>query len=349
MESQPPVTVRPARRLWLPALLVAVLLAAGGVAAVRWLLSPLDPGDLRLRELEVLPGWGASRVAVALEAEGLVRDARVFSLYVRLQGLDTAIGEGLYDLSPAMSIPELAAALAAGGRPRLVRVTFPEGFRMVDVAERLAAMGLGDAETFMALFTDPGELAPEGLPEGASLEGYLFPATYDIPVRSSPEAIVAMMVTRFGLELTTEVRQALSAQGLSVHDWVTLASMVQSEAGNDEEMPIIAGVFLNRLDDGMLLQSDPTVVYGLGKRMPELDVLAGDLRQDHPWNTYTRPGLPWGPISNPGRAALRAVINPQREDAQGGRYLYFLHGRNGEFRPNLTLEDHNRDVQRFLR
>jgi len=346
--SQAPVTLRPKRRSWWPLLLVIVL-AVGGYGAVQWFLSPLDTNDTRLRELEVLPGWGASRIAVALAAEGLIREAGLFSLYLRVVGLDTAIGEGLYDLSPAMSTPELARTLAAGGRPRLVRVTIPEGFRIIDVAERLAEAGLAEVETFMALFTAPGDLAPEWLPEGATLEGYLFPATYDIPVRSTPEAVAAMMVRRFQQELTNEVRQALAAQGFSVHDWVILASIVQSEAGTDTEMPIIAGVFRNRLDIGMPLQADPTVAYGFGKRMPELDVPGGDLRRDHPWNTYTRVGLPQGPISNPGRPALLSVLHPQRENAQGERYLFFLHGRNREFRPNLTLEEHNRDVQQFLR
>jgi UPF0755 protein len=117
-------------------------------------------------------------------------------------------------------------------------------------------------------------------------------------------------------------------------------------------MPLIAGVFLNRLELGMALQSDPTVAYGLGKRLPELSASAGDLRRDHEWNTYTRPGLPSGPISNPGRAALHSLFAPVRTDDQGREYLYFLHGTSeGEpiFRLNTGLEGHNRDVFRYLR
>jgi len=187
------------------------------------------------------------------------------------------------------------------------------------------------------------------VPEGAGLDGYLFPASYEFPARSTPEGVLRVMLRRFERELTPEVRARLRDLGLSVHGWVTLASMIQAEAGNHGEMPVIAGVFLNRLDRGMPLQSDPTVAYGLGKRLPELDALAGDLEADHPWNTYTRAGLPEGPIGNPGRAALRVVFRAQRTDASGESYLYFLHGRGGEFRPNLTLEGHNRDVKEFLR
>ena len=137
-----------------------------------------------------------------------------------------------------------------------------------------------------------------------------------------------------------------------MHEWVTLASIVQSEAASHEEMPIIAGVFLNRLDDGMLLQSDPTVAYGLGKAMPELSALAGDLRRDTPWNTYTRPGLPATPISNPGSHALQAVLEPERLNEAGVPWLYFLHGTDGGipvFRPNTNLAAHERDVVVFLR
>ena len=137
---------------------------------------------------------------------------------------------------------------------------------------------------------------------------------------------------------------------LSLHEWVILASIVQAEAGNDEEMPIIAGVFFNRLEQGMRLQSDPTVAYGLNKAMTELDASAGDFTEiaDHPWNTYTRTGLPKGPISNPGSAALQAVLNPKRQNEAGKDYFYFLHSRDGDFYPNINHADHQRDARLYL-
>ena len=195
----------------------------------------------------------------------------------------------------------------------------------------------------------PGALRPAFVPPGAGLEGYLFPARYEIPDGSTPAEAVSLMLRRFGRELTPAVRQNLTRLGLSVHEWVTLASMVQAEAGSHAEMPVIAGVFLNRLDRGMRLQSDPTVAYGLGKPLPELDAVAGDIRRDTPWNTYTRAGLPPTPIGNPGAHALSVVFSARRTDAAGRPYLYFLHGLNGDFRPNLTLENHNRDVEAYLR
>lgn len=228
----------------------------------------------------------------------------------------------------------------------------PEGWRAAAVVARLAANGLGGAPELEALVRSPGGLAPVALAAGDSLEGYLFPATYDLPVHSTASQALGAMVARFEEELSPAVASALERSGLSVHDWVTLASMVQAEAASAAEMPVIAGVFLNRLDLGMPLQSDPTVAYGLGKALPELDAVAGDLRRDTPWNTYTRPGLPQGPIGNPGTDALLAVLTPQRTNAEGVEYLYFLHGTDGGnavFRPNTDLPAHNRDVQRYLR
>lgn len=305
-----------------------------------------------LTEFEVEPGWGARRVAEALEAQGFIRNALVFSWFLRYKGIDRAIGEGLYDLSPDLDMADIAAILVAGGRPRSTNVVIPEGWRARDIAARLEQSGFGSSSDLVTLLSSTTPDSPAYIPAGAPLEGYLFPAGYDIPLDSTPEAIITRMLARFNEEITPEVSARLEELGLTVNDWVTLASIVQSEAASAEEMPIIAGVFLNRLEDGNLLQSDPTVAYGLGKDLPDLSAPAGDFEQDHPWNTYLTPGLPATPINNPGSAALHSVLEPVRRNADGKEYYYFLHGYdNGEpvFRPNITLDDHNRDVQRYLR
>jgi UPF0755 protein len=157
------------------------------------------------------------------------------------------------------------------------------------------------------------------------------------------------MLERFEAELTPETRTRLEQLDWTVHEWTTFASMIQSEAGDSSEMTIIAGVFRNRLDEGWRLESDPTVAYGLGKDLPELDFPAGDFSVDHPWNTYMHTGLPPTPISNPGSDALAAVFVPTRQNEDGQDYFFFLHAPDGTFRPNLNLQDHERDVQRYLR
>ncbi|MDZ7704487.1 MAG: endolytic transglycosylase MltG [Trueperaceae bacterium] len=319
------------------------------VRLVWYPLSPVEPTSEERVEFEVEPGWSAARIASELERSGLIRDSDVLSLYLRLYQLDRDLGEGVYTLSPSMSVPMIARRLTEGGLQRVTSVVIPEGFRMVDIAARLAERGFGDEEVLLGLMREPSELRPVYVPEGSSLEGYLFPARYDFPLDGTPTDVIRVMLRRFDQELSVATVEQLARRGLIVHEWVTLGSMVQSEAGGDDEMAIIAGVFLNRLELGMRLQSDPTVAYGLGKDLPELNFGAGDFDALHPWNTYRYAGLPAGPISNPGSAALRAVLEPQPTNAAGEPYLYFLHGRDGTFRPNLNLTDHNRDVQEYLR
>lgn len=339
----------------LAVLVTALIVVVGGAAVtVGFLLSP-PSATPRPVEFEVMPGWGGKRVAQELAAAGLVRSALAFDYYLRFRGLDTAIGEGLYDLDPTLSAREIAAALAAGGRPRTATVVVPEGWRADAVVARLAANGIATAEELAALVAEPGlELAPPYAPADQGLEGYLFPASYEVPLHATAEEALRLMVDRFRAEVAVRegLAERLGELGLTVHQWVTLASLVQAEAADASEMPIIAGVFLNRLELGMPLQSDPTVAYGLGKPLPELSAVAGDLRVDTPWNTYTRPGLPVGPIGNPGAEALDAVLAPERYAPDGALYLYFLHGTDEGrpvFRPNTNLPAHNRDVDAYLR
>ncbi len=311
-------------------------------------LAPVSPTSTPT-EFEVIPGWGATQVANALEQAGLIRNARMFAFYVRGQNLDRNIGEGLYDLDPAMGSTEIASLLNKGGRPRVIKVIIPEGFRMKDIAKTLASANVADERTFLELF-QKGE-RPSFIAANKPLEGYLFPASYEIPVKSTPEEVVQFFLKRFKQELTPEVEAALKERGWTVPGWVTLASVVQAEAANTAEMPVIAGVFLNRLEEGMPLQSDPTVAYGLGKDLPELDRSAGDFEADNEWNTYTRSGLPTTPINNPGLEALQAVLNAKRENEDGEKYFYFLHGTdNGQpvFKPNINFEDHLRDSELYL-
>ncbi len=335
-------------RPWVLSALGALIVMVAAALVVAYELTPASATPSAVT-FEVKPGWGGKEVAAVLQREGLVRNGRIFELYLRARGLDRSIGEGLYDLSPSMSAAQIAAALEKGGRPRTVHVVIPEGWRASRIAQALHDAGLGTTDAFLALVRAPGDLRPGFVPSGDGLEGYLFPAAYDVPVKSSPREVLELMLQRFRQELDGSTEEQLRARGMSVHAWVTLASMVQAEAANPGEMPIIAGIFLNRLDLGMPLQSDPTVAYGLNKPLPQLE--AKDLQQDNPWNTYTRTGLPKGPIDSPGHAALRSVLDPVRTNDRGERYLYFLHAEsNGKtvFRPNTTLQAHNEDVRRFL-
>ncbi|MFO8149645.1 MAG: endolytic transglycosylase MltG [Trueperaceae bacterium] len=357
--ATPPTPAPPRRRgprvaFSLVALVALALLAAASAWAL-WSLGPVDAGDPRPVAFEVAPGASAGRVASDLEAAGLLRDRRALVAVLRYRGDQGRVGEGLYDLRRDMTVPQIADALVRGGRPRTARFVLPEGIRADAVLGRIEAAGWGRevVDDVAGILADPPpEWRPAGLPDGVGLEGYLFPATYELPLRFGAGEIVSAMLARFQGEVSGVVLAELERLDLDLHAWVTLASMVQAEAANDGEMGIIAGVFLNRLDLGMPLQSDPTVAYGLGKDLPELDRPAGDFETDHPWNTYTRPGLPVTPIGNPGAAALAAVLTPTRNDDAGRPWLFFLHGFDGDapvFRPNLDFDEHLRDVGRYLR
>jgi UPF0755 protein len=298
-------------------------------------------------EIRIPKGSGAAAVGRILEQAGLVRSGYMFALFLRFSGQDKELKPGYYKLE-GKGLRALALAITDESRPLTVRITFPEGWRAVDMALRLSEHNL-DGPRFLELVNNPTpELRPAEA-RGPTLEGYLFPATYDLPLDYTAEDIVHTLTRRMEQEFTPEVRTRLPSLGLgSLHDWVTLASIVQAEAGNSSEKPVIAGVFLNRIEIGMPLQADPTVAYGLGKRLPELDRGAGDFEKDTPYNTYTRRGLPPGAIGNPGAEALRAVLNPKRTNERGQKYLYFLHAQ-GRLFLNVDFQGHLRDTARYYR
>lgn len=323
------------------AVLLALAVLAGGAGAwYAWSL--IRPTGGPRTELEIRPGTSLAGVAAELERRGVVRSADALRAVMRVQGTAGSLRDGLYDLSGQMSTLDVARTLANPGRPRLKFVTIPEGRRLKDVPAIVEAAGLGRAADIRTVLND----AKLNTYARGTLEGFVFPATYPFRPEATPREIVEAMTKRMNEEFTPERVARAKALGLDVFGWVTLASMVQAEAANDGEMPVIAGVFLNRLDDGINLGSDPTVAYGLGKDLPELNRYEGDFTKDTPYNTYTRPGLPKGPINLPGESALTSVLEAQRT-VNGTRALYFLHGLKGEFRVNPTYAAHLRDIARF--
>ena len=339
MSSEAPPRPR-RRRIWIWALAALLLLAAGAAAWIHWLLGPTGASAI----VEIPEGAGAQAVGHILETNGLVRSGRAFALYARWKGAAARLQSGYYKLE-GRGVPRLVEDLTGGRAPVMVRLVFPEGWRAVDYAERLEAAGF-DGAGFLAIVRNPPAEWTPAYVEGPTLEGYLFPDTYDLPKGADPAVVVTVMLRRFDREVTPERVRAAEALKLSIHGWVTLASIVQAEAGSAAEMPAIAGVFLNRLDAGMPLQSDPTVAYALGKKLPELDRYAGDFDVDSPYNTYKHPGLPPGPIDNPGLEALLAVLNPQRSDANGLPYFYFFHA-GGRLYLSSTFNEHLRKLNRY--
>ena len=314
------------------------------------LSQPAAPGDARQLNFSVAPGETAATIGPRLEQMELIRSSRLFTVLVRYRGVDNALEAGDYRLSPGMTLEQIVTELQHG-RVRSITVTVPEGWRMEQVAVRLAEAGLGKPEEFLALMRRHDypyswlQERPEGAPDG--LEGFLFPDTYHVPVDATPVAVIDLMLRNFGSRVTPELAKALTKQGLSFYEAIGLASIVEREAVMAEERPIIAAVFLGRLDKGMYLQADPTVSYAKGfdataarwwQPMFEEDPQAVESL----YNTFLHGGLPPGPICSPGLASIEAVANPAQSS-----YLYFVSKGDGSHAFAETFEEHLANAQKY--
>lgn len=350
------------RALFLGIALIALAAACVSFALLNEVRRPAGTSD-RPVEFIVEPGDSTSVVATRLATEGLVRQPLLFSTLVRMQGLDGKLQAGRYLLRPNMTMSEIIVALQSS-RVEEIQVTIVEGSRLEEIAAQIGALGLTnvDEEIFLAAARDGAAFQPEhfllnSLPSGASLEGYLFPDTYRFAVTASVTEVITIMLTRFDEQYATFEKE-VQVSGASVHQIVTMASLIQREAAREDEMPKISAVFWNRLKPEYLaetgggkLQSDPTVQYVLGQRgnwWPKLDTLSADEISaiSSPYNTRANPGLPPGPIASSGLAALRAAAGP---DTSAG-YLYFVASCTDPGAHNFaaTFEEFQRFEQEYL-
>lgn len=293
-------------------------------------------------ELTVPEGASFSKVADTLKSRGLIGFPGLFSIYGRMRGDDHRIRAGRYSLAVGSSWNDILDTLVAG-RVVTEAVTIPEGFRLTQIAARLAPIVKQPADSVLAQLTEPGADTLLGVP-GPGLEGYLFPDTYLFAPGVDVGTVVHAMVARYHAFWTPQRRTRLDSLGMTERQIVTLASIVQAEARVVAEMPRIASVYDNRLHRGMLLEADPTVMYALGGQRERLLYAAIDSVADSPYNTYRHRGLPPGPIGSPGEAALEAALHPSGES-----YLYFVARPDGTHVFSRTLAEHNRNVARYRR
>ncbi len=288
--------------------------------------------------VELPQGASVSRIGSLLSAAGVAPDALTFRLAVRLAGADRKLQAGEYRFADQAAPTDVVARLAAGDvytRP----VTFPEGLTIAEMAELAERNGLGAAADFQLAARDPvlrAGIAPKAL----TLEGYLFPDTYALPRRAGAADVVQAMVAGFGRAFDAALRAEATQRGLSVHEVVTLASLIEKETAQADERPVVSAVYHNRLKQGVLLQCDPTVVYGLMlEGRWNGNIRRVDLQMNSRYNTYRFAGLPPGPIASPGRASLEAAVRPADVP-----YLYFVSRNDGSHVFARTLAEHNRNV-----
>ncbi len=323
---------------------LGLLVALAAVVRYAWLHETRDPVRLAgdpPQELTILQGQSAESIGEQLRAVGLVRHPAIFRALVFVRGDGARLKAGDYLFDGTLSLDGIVDKLVRGETARY-DVTFPEGRTIEEMAELATAKGV-DRAAFRQAALDPAPIRDLD-PEAGNLEGYLFPDTYDVTRRPNAPRLVARMVERFRA-VAEPMRPRIEERGLTLRQFVTLASIVELETARPEERARVAAVFLNRLQRGMPLQTDPTVIYAL--RLAgrwDGNIRKEDLLIESPYNTYHSPGLPPGPIASPGREALVSVIEPADT-----RALYFVSRNDGTHEFNESLAEHERAVTRYQR
>jgi UPF0755 protein len=303
----------------------------------------LAPETVKREVVVSIPqGASNSQIGQILRAKGVIRSPEAFAWALKIRSLlgqSTSLKAGEQALDPSGDVWRTIATLHKGNF-KLYPFTVPEGKTMVEIAQAVEASGLGLGSDFLALCRDRTFIASLNV-QADTLEGYLFPETYSFPRGTPLKTIVSSMTGQF-FKVWNKYSATAALKGLSLREVVTLASIVEKETAKPEERPLIAGVFLNRLEKKMRLQTDPTVIYGL--RNFNGNITRADLANPHPYNTYVIDGLPPGPIASPGEEAIKAVLDPAP-----GRFLYFVSRNDGTHHFSETLAEHNRMVNLYQR
>jgi UPF0755 protein len=329
------------------ALLVLVFLliagGLGGAGALWWSLHSAQGDGRQAVYVHVGQGDTVSTISSQLEREGLLHNGLLFRLDAHLHDLGSKLKVGDYQLRPNMSIDQMVGALTLY-HARTIRITIPEGLRSEQIAVRLQGAGI-DSKSFLQAVRHPSlhlsVLADK--PPRASLEGYLFPNTYEVPPHYSGADFTALMVETLNRRFTPAMRAALRAQHRTIYAALILAAIVEREARIPAERPTIASVYVNRLKIGMPLQADPTVQYSVGKPGAWWPILTTDqLHVQNPYNTYVYRGLPPGPIANPGLASIQAAVHPAPT-----RFLFFVAKGHGQHAFAVTYDQQLANERRY--
>jgi UPF0755 protein len=330
------------KKLFYTGLLFFVLAGIGCILFYTWCITPHRTDALPVTF--VIPeGSTLNDTVSALHRHGLISSPLGFSILAKIRNAEHRIKSGEYRIIRPRSPSALLSKLMLG-EVLTHPVTIPEGSTIFDIARTLEEAGFGSAESFIERAGEPCSVSPHYC-DGETLEGYLFPDTYRFSKGVEPSAILRKMVMHFRKVYASEAARA-QKQRLSRKEIVTLASMVEKETGHPEERPVIAAVFRNRLKKGMRMECDPTVIYGLQCINPSFDerLRKRHLQKKTPYNTYRIKGLPPGPICNPGRASIRAALNPADVD-----FLYFVSRNDGTHKFSRTFTEHLHAVNKFQR
>lgn len=322
---------------------LCVLLGGLGASVLSYYVpSPFLPA--KSGYIHIQSDMTASEVADTLHTDGFIQSPTWFRLMAKVTGQDSALKEGEYVLDSHMSLHQVFGKLTSG-KSEAARLVIPEGYTVWQIAKAVAQLGTISEADFLAAAKDTSQLYPYMQGNGSAVtfptEGFLFPDTYFIPNKATAQDVVAMMLKNFDHRLTPEMKQKISDKGLSIYQFVTLASLVEKEAKFDADRPLIASVFLNRLQIHMKLQSDASISYAMGSHKAAYSI--AETQYDSPYNTYMYEGLPPGAIGNPGMDSMNAVLNAPQTS-----YLYFVADGEGHNYFAMTNEDHMKNVQEHM-
>ncbi|MDO8452560.1 MAG: endolytic transglycosylase MltG [bacterium] len=308
-------------------------------------LNPANPKDSSQHVFLITKGQSVAKIAANLEKEGIIKNGFAFRLYTKFTNTDKSIKAGEYKLSPNLALDKLVSTLLKG--PSLLWVTVPEGLRKEEVPARF----------IKALEIKPEvqqKFAADFLEAAKDFEGMLFPETYLFPKDVSASKVVTTMKNTFDTKFTDQMKTDAAKAGMDINEVLTLASIIERETVTDAERPVVAGILLKRMEIGMPLQTDATLQYIVANNSCKSKSvndcswwevpLGGDRTLRSPYNTYTNQGLPPSPIASPGLVSIKAVIYPESSD-----YLYYIHDNDGKIRYGKTLDEHNSNVQKYLR
>ncbi|MBS8265010.1 endolytic transglycosylase MltG [Mesobacillus boroniphilus] len=327
----------------------------GGYYYIKEALKPVDESSEKTIDVNIPIGSSTTGIGKILEENGVIRDARVFKYYVKFKN-EAGFMAGDYKMNPSMTLPEIISSLKTGKvmQDVVMKITIPEGKQLKQIAGIIAEKTQQNEEEIFKQLNDkefitkmmgryPDVLTQDILNENVKypLEGYLFPATYPFySEKPTVEEIVTVMLTKTK-EVLGEFRGQMEEKEMTTHQLMTMASLIEEEATEKVDRDKIASVFYNRLEDGMMLQTDPTVLYAHGEHKER--VFFKDLEIDDPYNTYKIQGLPPGPIANPGVMSIEAALAPADTDD-----MYFLATSNGDVLFSKTLAEHNRKVAEHI-
>ena len=331
------------KKRWLTGAVLCVLVCSVGAAVLSYhVASPLLPA--KSGYIHVQSDMSAQDIADTLKAEGFIQSTTWFRIVAKVTGQDNSLKEGEYIMDSHMSLQQMLGKLTSG-KSEAARLVIPEGYTVWQIAKAVAQLGTISEADFLAAAKDTSQLYPymQGNRSNVTFptEGFLFPDTYFIPNNATAQDVVAMMLRNFDHRLTPAMKEKIAAKHLSIYQFVTLASLVEKEAKFDADRPLIASVFLNRLQTHMKLQSDASISYAMGSHKAAYSI--AETQYDSPYNTYMYEGLPPGAIGNPGLDSMNAIL-----DAPQTSYLYFVADGEGHNYFATTYEDHMKNVEAHM-